>query len=323
MRQAVFFIFIFTFILLAPAFLNAANPQETLRSSIQKSIQFIEAKGVYWLESKKCVSCHRIGNMIWSLSAAKQKGLQVSDQLDEWIKWSNTDVQRKKDNGEIIGHLNKTGVVQIIQTNTLAGTERASELTETILPLILSDQNEDGSWKPGGQLPSQKRDKAETTQVTTMWIALALVQKTPNTEPPEQLSKALQYIRDLPNGKSAEWYVVRSLLERAQGNDEQAESQIAALVAAQKEDGGWGWNLEEASDALATGMALYALSKANSSKEVADSIASAHKFLISTQQDDGSWKVNGTKINKRDAPIETSIYWGATWAVLGLSETLP
>ncbi len=321
MRQA--FAYTFTFILLAPAFLTAATPQETLRSTIQKSIQFVEAKGVYWIESKKCVSCHRIGNMIWSLSAAKQKGLQVSDQLDEWIEWSNTDVQRKKENGKIIGHLNKTGVVQIIQTNALAGTEQTSEFTKTILPLILPDQNEDGSWKPGGQLPSQKRDKAETTQVTTMWIALALLQNTPNTEPPKQLTNALEYIRNLPNGKSAEWYVVRSLLERAQGNDDQAESHIAALVAAQKEDGGWGWNLDEASDALATGMALYALSKANSSKDISDSIANGQQFLVSTQRDDGSWKVNGTKSNKRDAPIETSIYWGATWAVLGLSETLP
>ena len=172
MRQAVFYTF--TFILLAPAFLNAANPQETLRSSIQKSIQFVEAKGVYWIESKKCVSCHRIGNMIWSLSAAKQKGLQVSDQLDEWIKWSNTDVQRKKDNGEIIGHLNKTGVVQIIQTNTLAGTERASELTETILPLILSDQNEVWVLGPGLSQNGVQNQVEESTSCTLKWTEILM-----------------------------------------------------------------------------------------------------------------------------------------------------
>ena len=80
-----------------------------------------EAKGVYWIESKKCVSCI-LRQYDLEPFGGETEGLQVSDQLDEWINWSNTDVQRKKDNGEIIGHLNKTGVVQIIQTNTLAGT---------------------------------------------------------------------------------------------------------------------------------------------------------------------------------------------------------
>ena len=166
MRIAITFC-IAAILLMAPS-ARAASPAE-LRATAQKSIQFVKAKGVYWIESKKCASSHRIGNMVWGLTAAQKGGLQVSDQLD---------------------------------------------------------------------------------------------------------------------------------------------------------DGGWGWNLDEASNALATGMAFYALSKAKPTKLNSNSIIKDRDFLVSTQNNNGSWRVNRTKINKRDAPIETSIYWGATWALLGLSETM-
>lgn len=308
-------------ILLMPSSARAASPAE-LRATAQKSIQFVKAKGVYWIESKNCTSSHPIGNMVWGLTAAQKGGLQVSDQLDEWLECSNRDVMSKTEKGDIKGTKNKTGVVQIIQANAVQGTDKYAELTRKLIPLLLTNQNEDGSWKPGGQLPSQKRDKAETTQVATMWIALAIIQNSPNTEPPTQLTKALAYFKDKPNGKSAEWYLASSLLARQLGNDELAEKRIAQLLAAQQDDGGWGWNLDEASNALATGMAFYALSKAKPTKLNSNSIIKDRDFLVSTQNNNGSWRVNRTKINKRDAPIETSIYWGATWALLGLSETM-
>ncbi len=296
---------------------------ESLRNTIQKGIQYVEAKGIYWIESKKCVSCHRIGNMTWGLLSARDKGLQVSAQLDEWLTWSNEDLLRKNDKGKIVGTGNRSGVVQIIQANALAKTDDYSRFTQQLTPLLLTGQNEDGSWKPGGQLPSQKRAKEETTQVTTMWIALALLQNTPDTEPPAQLTKALAYLRDKPEGKTTEWLVTQYLLATAQQQDDLQSKTMARLLEFQQEDGGWGWNLDEPSDALATGMALYALSQAPSNEKVATAISRAQQLLVKTQSEDGSWQVNGTKTNKRDTPIETSIYWGASWAVLGLSETLP
>lgn len=301
----------------------AATSPASLRATLQKSIQFVEVKGVYWIESKKCVSCHRIGNMVWGLTAAKTVGLQVSNQLDKWLEWSNLDVLSKTEKGEIKGTANKTGVVQIIQANTAVGGDKYADFTRKLIPLLFANQNGDGSWTPGGQLPSQKRDKAETTQVATMWIALAIMQNTPSTETPTPLTNALEYLKDKLAGKSTEWYVASFLLEREQGNDELAEKRIDQLIAAQQEDGGWGWNLEEASDALGTGMALFALSKAKSPNQVSEAIVKAREFLVATQNTDGSWSVNGTKFNKRHTPIETSIYWGTAWALLGLSEAMP
>ena len=53
------------------------------------------------------------------------------------------------------------------------------------------------------------------------------------------------------------------------------------------------------------------------------SIRKAQRFLVKTQREDGAWAVKGTKANKKDRNQETAEYWGTTWAVLGLTESLP
>jgi hypothetical protein len=88
----------------------------------------------------------------------------------------------------------------------------------------------------------------------------------------------------------------------------------------QNEDGGWSQAKDMASDAWATGQALYALANAGvKSKEPA--ISRAHAFLIKTQRDDGSWPMTsrptkpGGKGSTSLIPITGA---GSAWAVLGL-----
>ncbi len=52
-------------------------------------------------------------------------------------------------------------------------------------------------------------------------------------------------------------------------------------------------------------------------------ISRAVKFLIGSQQADGSWPVHGTKENKKQRVEETATYWGAAWATIALLHTLP
>ena len=52
-------------------------------------------------------------------------------------------------------------------------------------------------------------------------------------------------------------------------------------------------------------------------------VGRARGFLLTTQRDDGSWLVNGTKRAKQHRAEPTSIYWGTAWATIGLIGTLP
>ena len=295
---------------------------EEVRAAIQRSIPYIEEKGVWWIETKKCVSCHRVGTMLWSLSAAQQKGFRVSDRLEEWLNWSLDTSLSKNDKGKIVGAGNKDGLVQLLLTrHHVESTDARRESYARFAAIISNDQEEEGSWKPGGQLPFQKRPKPETTAVTTMWLALALADHDTVQNSRVAVSRALEFIKSSEPGKSTEWYVARLLLARRLGDRKNVDATVKELRNQQQKDGGWGWIIGEQSDALATGMSLYVLLRAG----VGDmnTISRAKRFLIDGQQEDGSWPVAGTKQKKRDRIEETATYWGTTWAVLALTESLP
>ena len=292
---------------------------DQVQAAVQRSIPYIQEQGSWWIEEKKCVSCHRVGTMIWSLSAARQQGFEVSDKLDDWQSWATEVSLSTNDKGKVVGLGNKEGVAQILLS--LHGDADQSDARKKLTALLLDGQQADGSWKPGGQLPSQKRPKPETTSVSTMWLALALISEASDEQVAPAVEQAMTFITESPPGKSTEWYAVQLLLA-AWRNDLPSRDQFAEeLRTRQQADGGWGWIVGEESDALGTGMAVYALMRAGVDRDD-PSILRARQFLVSTQHDDGSWAVRGTKANRKDDVQETAVYWGTTWAALGLIATL-
>lgn len=302
---------------------EVARPVEVeIRTAVERSIPYIEKQGVSWMETKNCVSCHRTGTMTWSLAAAKEKGFTVSDQLDEWLEWSLNSSLETNDKGNLVGAGNKEGLVQLMMARTLVeSTEARRESFARFAEIIQKDQEADGSWKPGGQLPFQKRSKEETAAVTTIWLTLALVDHGSTRKDSAFVTKALESIQSDETATSTEWYAVRLLLAH-QLEDQQSSTEIVRkLQSYQQEDGGWGWLVNEKSDALGTSLALYALLQAGCGDQ--NMIPRGIRFLIDSQREDGSWPVHGTKEKKRNSVEETATYWGTTWAVIALAKSLP
>ena len=301
---------------------GVAEPQSTVRvrQAIERSIPYIEKQGVSWIEKKKCVSCHRIGTMLWSLSAAQQRGFDVSDRLDEWFAWA---FQKSTENekGKIDSSGNKEGLVQLLMTRRIARNQAAyAESYNTLERLIVGQQRPDGSWKPGGQLPGQKRPLSETTDVTTMWLALMLTGRGGDQSPRVDVTKMTKRITESPLGKSTEWYALRLLFARQQADNQTVEMMARKLQQQQSVDGGWAWLVGEKSDALGTALSLYALQRSGIGDP--QTIARARQFLVDSQQADGSWPVAGTKTKTQNRIAETATYWGTTWAVIALTESL-
>jgi hypothetical protein len=191
--------------------------------------------------------------------------------------------------------------------------------------LMLRWQQPNGSWNAAGQLPAQNRPRDETNAVTTMWAVLALSRVEPSGAP---FKRALNFLKAAEPGQSSESLVVALLLERKFGQDERANSLLNRLLGQQNSDGGWAWRPPGASDAFATGQALYALSRCDEAP-AKDATARARAYLIESQTADGSWSVPSRAISSatnhgrldRLAPIYR--YWGTAWASIGLSQTLP
>ena len=92
---------------------------------------------------------------------------------------------------------------------------------------------------------------------------------------------------------------------------------IDRILDQQNDDGGWSQEKDRASDAYMTGQALYALSRAGVPNYLRE-IQLAVSFLVTSQNEDGSWPMTSRKA-KNQVPI---IYFGSAWATLGLTRTV-
>ena len=81
------------------------------------------------------------------------------------------------------------------------------------------------------------------------------------------------------------------------------------------------------SDALTTGLAIYVLAKARAGVD-SSVFRGARKWLLASQQSDGSWLTPAKNFTKTTDPKRLIVrdeiyhYWGTAWAVIGLLETL-
>jgi len=297
-----------------------------LRQVIERSLPYLEKGGVAWIEERKCLSCHKVTFMVWGFQETRRAGIAVdARKLDEWSAWSLA--HGAKDGKGADGGLDT--VVQLLLMNSYArgesaaGNEKAKATLQSLAAEIVKRQAADGTWKPGGQLPAQRRPAVETTAVTAMWAVLALSSVENADEPQKQArQRALDWLKNIKPGISAESLLLHMLVEKDQGHAERAQELLQELLQRQNSDGGWSWLKGEKSDALATGMVLYAFDIMNL-KPRHTAIQGAWSFLAQTQRDDGSWYVPTTKKSKKEDNDGMSSYWGTAWAVIGLARTLP
>ncbi|WP_339742113.1 prenyltransferase/squalene oxidase repeat-containing protein [uncultured Rubinisphaera sp.] len=298
--------------------------EDYVRITIEKSLPYLEEAGVSWIEDKKCVTCHRVSFQTWSFNKAASAGFPATAQKSkEWLDWSIAkSVEPNEDGTALSGETNVDGLAQLIIAHPDGSSvPLPAEARQQFVEMILKTQLEDGSWKPAGQLPMQKRPAAETAQVSTMWNLIALHQTGQDEQIQKADEKAKEWLAKSTLGLSTEWYAVQILLADITGETERVQSAIEQLKSFQQEDGSWGWLTAEPGDALATGQALYALKQVGVSNDD-PSIQKAIHFLTSTQAENGSWSVHGTKAKKKENVEETAVYWGTAWATIGLLETL-
>ncbi len=299
----------------------AIASEPNIRAAVRASIPYLQREGVDWIEKRGCVSCHQVPYMLWSLSAASQHGFEVdAKQLHQWQDWSTQAVHFVKPAQKEDVDVAKTLAANIdtMAALMLAIDGNADETWRTTFAdALIENQQEDASWKACGQLPAQKRSSKETHRVTALWTLLAL---TKQAKEPRDFESALAFADQGAEAESTEWWVARLLLAVELGDD-QADKYRQQLLDRQREDGGWGWLSKETSDALATGMALYAIAATGDGSDDGPSIDRAVAFLTSTQKENGSWDVPGTKKSTRKKPTPTSSYWGTAWAVIGMLES--
>ncbi len=308
---------------------RAADPDEAaIRGAVARALMFVEKEGAWWIADKKCVSCHHTAFLIWTHREAARRGFPVEEKkVRDWVNFAFGMELEPHEKGGVKGSRNLEGLAQML---LMPREKNDRPARETFANLLVEHQKADGSWGAGGQLPSQKRPKRETEEVSAMWMTLALERLSDEEKaiagPEAVLERARKNLAGSKGGMSAEWAVMRMLLAgrvKMKGADRGRAIQIVKNW--QRADGGWNWvgvPVEEAGDALATGMALWGLRQSGVPVE-ADVIRDGTRFLLESQRADGSWEVMSTKKDKKDEALATSVYWGTAWATIGLLACLP
>jgi hypothetical protein len=299
-----------------------------VRRAIERGLDFLEKDALQWKNDKKraCATCHHGTMTVWALTEARSQGFAVrSESLQEIAQWTkgrfvvgNLDAPKGGPKENIsMAPVYLSLVAQVVPKQESLSTDELKR----IAGYLARWQEADGSWN----LPDQSLAVpfAESREVLTLLTSLALGAQSadPKVDSPFRASRerAADWLGKTPPAASTQALALRLLVDVRRGAVRKVlQPGIDALVNRQGTDGGWGQEKGLASDAYATGQALYALSLAGVAadrREIQRGVA----FLLGTQQADGSWPMKKRgKVSSNPAIV----YFGSTWATLGLMRSL-
>lgn len=292
------------------------------RKSVERSLPFLAEHGQKWIETKKCSSCHHVPMLLWSHHEAQKHQFTVNEDIV-------ADMQKRMV-AEYLGHPDfqptgqdrsftetKVGLGAVYLTLGLRAQERADADTETALAKMsqhfLDQQGADGSWK----LKSSQPPLVDGDDVTTMMLLLALGRQSDTDG--EARQRSLKWLNESDQREETQPLAMRAIVSATYGTTEDTEQAVMRLLSLQNDDGGWAQTKDRDSDALATGESLYALSMVDGNHHE-KAVRKALEFLISSQQDDGSWLVRTRNPKGHD---EIVTYYGTGWATIGIVRSLP
>ena len=202
----------------------------------------------------------------------------------------------------------------------------ADELTDSAVHHLAVAQGKDGQWFNNLPRPPMQNDDIGATA-----LAVLALQRYPlpgrKAEFAERVDRARRWLwKAKPLNTDSRIF---QLLGLAWAGEPAAKLKplAQALIAEQRADGGWAQLPDLASDAYATGQALYALNVAVGLKHSNPVIDRGRRFLLQTQLEDGTWHVR-----RRAFPFQPTMKSGfphgrdswisaaaTSWAVMALS----
>jgi hypothetical protein len=308
---------------------EAGSKPNDVRSTIDRGLGFLAKDALAWKAEHNCASCHHAALVVWSMREAKVRGHAVDEPvLAEMTKWiaesgdGKTGVPRPEG---IPKALNTKAVYFALGLQADPSPDEVAQAgLKRFLETVKGDQLDNGSWAawPNTRPPIFGKSDESMTALAT----LALVPAAAGDEAARAArDKAMHWLAETESDDDAQSIAMRLVLWRRAGRPaEEWELLVRGIKERQNADGGWSQSPDMASDAWATGQALYAL--AHTGIKADDPLINrAHAFLVQTQRENGSWPMisRPTKPGGEGCmslvPITGA---GSAWAVLGLVRSL-
>ncbi len=293
---------------------------------IDRGLAFLAKSAMAWKEEHNCVSCHHAALVVWSMREAKERGHVVDEPvLAELTKWIAESGDGK------FGLARPTSAPKALNPKAVwfalaLGADPKPDATsrqgaKLLLNTVKSDQTENGSWSAWPETRPPIFGNSDENMTVLATLAVLPAAATGDDSAKAVRDKGVRWLSATKATDDAQSIAMRLVLLQRLGRPPQEWGPLVQRIKErQNTDGGWSQTKDMASDAWATGQALYALGRAGIRPEESV-IARAHAFLVKTQRDDGSWPMTSRPVKPGDAGSKSLIPItgaGSAWAVLGL-----
>ncbi len=267
--------------------------ERTVSQAVASGTAILQREATEFFLQSGCVGCHHQPAASMAVAAARGAGIPVDEAAargavkmmeGESIFFHEVMLERAPIGGQTDGPTYKL--------MALASEHYpASPVTDGIVAYIAYHQRHDGGWWFGGV----SRAPIEEGQIARTAMSLRVMQVfgTPamKAELEPRIARAHTFLANASASTNDEAVTQILGLYWAGGDAAKVGVLGKALLSAQRPDGGWSQNHNLASDAYATGEALFALHEAGILTVSDEAYQKGVKFLMDTQAADGSWYV--------------------------------
>lgn len=304
----------------------------SLRVAISKAASLLEKASAGSADKRRCFTCHNQAVPVFALVEARTRGFKIDEaNLARQLKHTSDHLQRGlKNYKQGKGQGGKVLTAGYALWALHASGQPSDETTTAVVHYLLEYQKDVGHWHHRGSRPP-----SSGSDFTTTFVAIYGLSAFGNEQQQHRIKARVEAVRKWLKDhqpQDTEDRVFRLRMLECVGTDEETVAQyVADLLKHQREDGGWAQKRDLGSDAYATATVLVALLRSGHVKRDHPALRRGIKYLLTTQQPDGSWHVK-TRAKGFQKYYETGFPHGkdqfistaATgWAALALLLTLP
>lgn len=269
----------------------------TARAAVEKSIPALQRTDVTFLQKAGCVSCHNNTLTAMTVAEARTRHIPVDnqvakDQLRRIAAFLDENRERALEHFALPGAID---TVSYILLGMAYEGYPSDTNTDAWARYIRNRQAADGSWRCMTMRPPlESSDFAMTAASIKSLRAYAI--KGRQADYSKAIARGTAWL-EKAEPKANEDHAFR-VLGLVWGNARRDAIQSAAemLLKQQKPDGGWSQTAISATDAYATGQALFALQQSKTLAVSNPAFQRGIKFLLSSQLQDGSWYVRSRAV---------------------------